>query len=205
MMHQASRGVKLKFAGGCGRVRFGPRTTGPARGARDWPRQNTRCTKPAPRRASPFRPDGPDGDESHGRCRAGKRAARSAGPRSVARLRRGRARAGGAARTIAGRPLPEQGLWRGRAPGSRRARQPSVALRPRPERLEQRVSGAARPTGRAPPVGTWPVQPRGCGTIRMYGFGAFQPAGYFCFAASSETEPAMITSSPGSQLTGVAT
>src|SRR5437879_2435702 len=45
----------------------------------------------------------------------------------------------------------------------------------------------------------------GCGTIRMYGFGASQPSGYVSFASSSETEPAMITSSPCCQLTGVAT
>src|SRR5206468_12253576 len=45
----------------------------------------------------------------------------------------------------------------------------------------------------------------GCGTIRRYGFGAFQPCGYRCFVCSSDTEPAMITSSPGNQFTGVAT
>src|SRR5439155_8382530 len=45
----------------------------------------------------------------------------------------------------------------------------------------------------------------GCGTILRYGFGAFQPCGYRCFACSSDTEPAMITSSPGNQFTGVAT
>ena len=45
----------------------------------------------------------------------------------------------------------------------------------------------------------------GCGTMRMYGFGACQPSGYVFFASSSDTEPAMITSSPGFQLTGVAT
>ena len=39
----------------------------------------------------------------------------------------------------------------------------------------------------------------------MYGFGDFQPSGYCSFAASSETEPAMMTSSPFCQLTGVAT
>src|SRR5206468_3210362 len=45
----------------------------------------------------------------------------------------------------------------------------------------------------------------GCGTILMYGFGAFHPDGYFSFASASETEPAMITSSPCFQFTGVAT
>ena len=35
--------------------------------------------------------------------------------------------------------------------------------------------------------------------------GAFQPSGYCFFASSSETEPAMITSSPCFQFTGVAT
>src|SRR5262245_56438968 len=45
----------------------------------------------------------------------------------------------------------------------------------------------------------------GCGVIRRYGFGALQPAGNFSFAASSDTELTMITSSPSFQLTGVAT
>ena len=36
----------------------------------------------------------------------------------------------------------------------------------------------------------------GCGTIRMYGRGDFQPCGYFFFASSSDTEPEMMTSSP---------
>jgi len=45
----------------------------------------------------------------------------------------------------------------------------------------------------------------GCGTIRMYGLGDFQPPGY-CFCASSfETLPLMMTSSPGFQFTGVET
>src|SRR5229473_354307 len=45
----------------------------------------------------------------------------------------------------------------------------------------------------------------GCGTIRRYGFGAFHPPGYFCFASSSVTDGRMITSSPSFQFTGVAT
>ncbi len=45
----------------------------------------------------------------------------------------------------------------------------------------------------------------GCGTIRIYGRGAFQPPGYFCLASSSDTLPEMITSSPGFQFTGVDT
>src|SRR5438094_1134340 len=45
----------------------------------------------------------------------------------------------------------------------------------------------------------------GCGTIRRYGLGAFQPFGYFCLASSSETEGRIITSSPFFQFTGVAT
>ena len=45
----------------------------------------------------------------------------------------------------------------------------------------------------------------GCGTIRRYGFGDFQPSGYFCFASSSVTAGRMITSSPCFQFTGVAT
>src|SRR5437879_12841626 len=45
----------------------------------------------------------------------------------------------------------------------------------------------------------------GCGTIRRYGLGDFQPWGY-CFCASSlETLPLIITSSPGFQFTGVET
>ena len=45
----------------------------------------------------------------------------------------------------------------------------------------------------------------GCGVIRRYGFGALQPAGNFSFAASSDNDGTMITSSPSFQLTGVAT
>src|SRR5258706_2452273 len=45
----------------------------------------------------------------------------------------------------------------------------------------------------------------GCGTMRMYGRGAFHPSGYCFFASSSDTDPALITSSPGFQLTSVAT
>ena len=41
--------------------------------------------------------------------------------------------------------------------------------------------------------------------MRRYGFGAFQPSGYFFFASSSETAGRMITSSPCFQFTGVAT
>src|SRR6266542_6982105 len=49
------------------------------------------------------------------------------------------------------------------------------------------------------------VSTPGCGTMRMYGFGDFHPCGYVFFASSSDTEPAMMTSSPCFQLTGVAT
>src|SRR5579863_7572797 len=45
----------------------------------------------------------------------------------------------------------------------------------------------------------------GCGTMRRYGLGDFQPSGYFCFASSSETEGRIITSPPSFQLAGVAT
>src|SRR5882762_48267 len=45
----------------------------------------------------------------------------------------------------------------------------------------------------------------GCGVMRRYGFGAFQPAGNFVFASSSDIDGTMITSSPSFQLTGVAT
>src|SRR5436305_2107596 len=45
----------------------------------------------------------------------------------------------------------------------------------------------------------------GCGTMRKYGFKVFQPPGNFSFAASSERDGTMITSSPSFQFTGVAT
>src|SRR6476620_7432316 len=45
----------------------------------------------------------------------------------------------------------------------------------------------------------------GCGVMRRYGFGAFQPAGNLAFASSSDIEGTMITSSPSFQFTGVAT
>ncbi len=45
----------------------------------------------------------------------------------------------------------------------------------------------------------------GCATQRRYGFSDFQPSGNFSLAASSLTEPAMITSPPCCQLAGVAT
>src|SRR5215210_1827137 len=45
----------------------------------------------------------------------------------------------------------------------------------------------------------------GCGVILRYGFGALQPLGNFSFAASSDNDGTMITSSPSFQLTGVAT
>src|SRR4051812_6781383 len=45
----------------------------------------------------------------------------------------------------------------------------------------------------------------GCGTIRIYGFGDFQPCGKIVLASSSLTEPAMMTSSPDFQSAGVAT
>ena len=41
--------------------------------------------------------------------------------------------------------------------------------------------------------------------MRRYGFGARQPPGNFSFAASSESDGTMITSSPSFQFTGVAT
>ena len=45
----------------------------------------------------------------------------------------------------------------------------------------------------------------GWGTIRIYGKGDCQPSGYFCLAASFDTDGRIITSSPCFQLTGVAT
>ena len=44
----------------------------------------------------------------------------------------------------------------------------------------------------------------GCGTIRMYGLGASQSP-KSSLASSSDTEPAMMTSSPCFQFTGVDT
>ena len=41
------------------------------------------------------------------------------------------------------------------------------------------------------------------GISTQYGSGAFQLLGYFFFASSFETEPLMITSSPGFQFAGV--
>src|ERR1700730_10356447 len=60
------------------------------------------------------------------------------------------------------------------------------------------------PSPRRPGEG-WRCYTFGCGTIRMEGFGAFQPCGYCFLASSSVTEPAMITSSPCFPFTGVAT
>jgi hypothetical protein len=45
----------------------------------------------------------------------------------------------------------------------------------------------------------------GWGTTRMYGFTVFHPPGYFFAASSFETEPLIMTSSPGFQFTGVET
>jgi hypothetical protein len=45
----------------------------------------------------------------------------------------------------------------------------------------------------------------GCFVTRRYGRGDFQPWGNSFFASSSDTEPAMMTSSPCFQLAGVAT
>ena len=57
----------------------------------------------------------------------------------------------------------------------------------------------------SPSYRTTAVGAPGCGTIRIYGFGDFQPFGYAFLASSSDTEPAMMTSSPCFQFTGVAT
>ncbi len=45
----------------------------------------------------------------------------------------------------------------------------------------------------------------GCGTMRMYGLGDFQPPGYCFWASSLDTLPLMMTSSPGFQFAGVET
>src|SRR5262249_23860726 len=45
----------------------------------------------------------------------------------------------------------------------------------------------------------------GCATVRRYGFSVLKPCGYLFFASSSDTDVAMMTSSPGFQFTGVAT
>ena len=65
-------------------------------------------------------------------------------------------------------------------------------------RLRERPDARRRP--RCPNSGYL-----GCGTMRRYGFGDFQPPGYFCFASSSDTDGTMITSSPCFQFAGVAT
>ena len=56
--------------------------------------------------------------------------------------------------------------------------------------------GASQPDVGGARMGAAPVFYCGCGTFRMYGRGDCQPSGYVAFASSSETEPAMITSSP---------
>jgi hypothetical protein len=59
--------------------------------------------------------------------------------------------------------------------------------------------------GRSKPAGRIGSNYFGCGTIRKYGLGDFQPPGYFFAASSFDTEPLMITSSPGFQFAGVDT
>src|ERR1700727_1464876 len=67
-------------------------------------------------------------------------------------------------------------------------------------RSEPRPVRAAAHDAQEPTFSTSP----GWGTIRMYGFGdSYSPK--ISFACSSETEPAMITSSPGCHCAGVCT
>jgi len=102
------------------------------------------------------------------------------------------------------------------APGAVRCGLPPVRGGPTegrgPEARWREARPARRGRPRAPRAPPAPVLAQalrsrylGCGTIRRYGRGAFQPPGNFCFASSSETAGTMITSSPCFQLTGVAT
>src|SRR5262249_22138252 len=82
----------------------------------------------------------------------------------------------------------------------------------RPCRPPHRQAAETRPTARddegparAGLRRPWESVQAGCGTMRMYGFGAFHPPGHSSRAVSSDTEPAMITSSPFRQFAGVAT
>src|SRR6266852_5976087 len=76
--------------------------------------------------------------------------------------------------------------------GARRRRAPANGR-------EHKVSAALQPCSAAFFCGLF-----GCGTTRRYGFKVFQPPGNFAFAASSDNDGTMITSSPSFQLTGVA-
>ena len=74
-------------------------------------------------------------------------------------------------------------------------------FRSRPHRGEREAMPAPSKTARSGPVG--PEREArsggaysGCGTMRRYGRGAFQPSGNFSFAASSGTAGTMMTSSP---------
>src|SRR6185369_13344968 len=99
---------------------------------------------------------------------------------------------------------------RGRGPRSpARGRAADRARLRRPVGAVTCAAGAAAGAGeKAAAAASLRVEPRdyfGCPITRRYGLIVFQPWGYFFFASSSETEPAMITSSPCFQLTGVAT
>ena len=117
------------------------------------------------------------------------------------RRRRGRAAAGDAVRLLDERdrePLLERDGGR----GGKVARADAAARAVTEHERRARVDGSLQVDAR---------EPRrrldvycGCGTIRMYGFGdCHSPKS--SFASSFDTEPAMITSSPGFQLTGVET
>src|SRR5216684_4588845 len=71
-----------------------------------------------------------------------------------------------------------------------------------PSRRTGRRAGASRGTSYRP---CRLLSYFGCWVMRRYGFGAFHPWGNCFLASSSLTEPAMITSCPCFQLTGVAT
>src|ERR1700730_6550293 len=118
-----------------------------------------------------------------------------------------------------GTPAPRAARARARR-GAPRERPPAASSFPSSERVADRdptgfmtrrqpIPGlyCGRPlTGGSnllPPVS--PLAYRGWGTIRMYGFGDFQPPGYACLASASETAGTMMTSSPCFQFTGVAT
>ena len=71
------------------------------------------------------------------------------------------------------------------------------------DRFDARASCAAPRAARPAATRRRPRGPNsgdyfGCGTMRRYGFGAFQPPGNLFFASSSETDGTMITSCPAS-------
>ena len=62
-----------------------------------------------------------------------------------------------------------------------------------PEKLQMKVFATPLDSAHCYRRGAGPAY-FGCGTIRRYGFGAFQPPGYVFFASSSDTAGTMMTS-----------